>query len=91
MNEENKIKRVIILSLAGLLIGTLLFIFGISISSSIIPLIANYFIAMILYICSFLAVYNNHKKQPQALFKYLSILIIFFILFITIALFINIS
>ncbi|MBM6799650.1 hypothetical protein H7U28_12680, partial [Coprobacillus cateniformis] len=42
MDQNNKTRRVIIISLAGLLIGTLLFIFGLSIKDSIWPLIANY-------------------------------------------------
>ena len=60
MDENNKTRRVIIISLAGLLIGTLLFIFGISIKDSIWPMIVNYIIGLVLYICSFLAVYNTN-------------------------------
>ena len=54
MDENNKTRRVIIISLAGLLIGTLLFIFGISIKDSIWPMIVNYIIGLVLYIRLFI-------------------------------------
>lgn len=84
--EENYTRKVIIISLAGLLIGSLLFIFGISMKDSILPMIANYIIALLLYISSFLSVYNNNKKEKQSIYKYIMFLAVFLIGFITIAL-----
>ena len=85
MDQNNKTRRVIIISLAGLLIGTLLFIFGLSIKDSIWPLIANYIIGMVLYICSFLAVYNNNKTVKQAIYKYIMALVVVMVILITFA------
>lgn len=79
----NETRRIVIMSLAGLLIGSLMFIFGISIQSSIIPAMIYYVISMLLYISSFLAVYNNHKKENHAIYKYIMILTIFLICLIT--------
>lgn len=87
--EENKVRKVIIMALAGALIGSLLFIFGVSIKDSSWPLIVNYFIAMMLYIASFLAVFNNNRQDPQALYKYVMIVDIGLILLITIVLILN--
>ena len=85
MDQNNKTRRVIIISLAGLLIGTLLFIFGLSIEDSIWQLIANYIIGMVLYICSFLAVYNNNKTDKQAIYKYIMALVVVMVILITFA------
>lgn len=83
--EDNKYRKVVIVSLAGLLIGSLLYIFGISIKTSIWPMVINYIIAVLLYISSFLAVYNNYKNYRASVFKYIMVLSGFFIVFITIA------
>ena len=73
--EENKTRKVIIMSMAGLLIGSLLYTFGISMfKSSILPMICNYIIAVLLYICSFLAVANNNKIESHAIYKYIMVL-----------------
>ena len=85
MDENNKTRRVIIISLAGLLIGTLLVIFGISIKDSIWPMIVNYIIGLVLYICSFLAVYNNNKVDVQAIYKYIMVLVVIMAILITFA------
>ena len=77
--EENQIRKVIIMSLAGLLIGSLLFIF----------VIVNYVFAMALYLSSFLAVYNHYKKQKQIIFLYIMVLSFVFIIIITIAMITN--
>ncbi len=69
--HEKKVRKVVILALAGMLIGSLLFIFGASIQETTGPMIVNYIIALLLYISSFLAVYNNHKVDKEALYKYL--------------------
>ena len=88
MNENNKTRRVIIISLAGILIGTLLFIFGLSIKDSLWPMIVNYIIGIALYACSFLAVYNNNRINSQAIYKYIMVLAVFMAVFTTFA-FIN--
>ncbi|MEG0275486.1 MAG: hypothetical protein RR630_00510 [Coprobacillus sp.] len=82
--EENKDKKVIMLSLASLLIGSLLYIFGMSLDNQM-TMIVNYAIAMLLYICSFLAVFNNNKINPKAIYKYLMVLSSFLLILITIA------
>lgn len=84
--DENYLRKVIIMSLAGLLIGSLLFIFGISINSSIFPMIIYYIIAISLYLSSFLATYNQYKKQKQKVFLYILCLDIVLFLLISIAL-----
>lgn len=81
--EENKTKKVIMLSLASLLIGSLLYIFGMSLNNAS-TMIANYIIAMLLYICSFLAVFNNNKSNPKSIYKYLIVLSSFLLILITV-------
>lgn len=90
MNENNKQRKVIILSLFSLLLGSLIYIFGITISDAVIPIILNYIIAMLLYLSSYLAVYNNNKINQLSIYKYLIILSGFFIIFITLITIINI-
>lgn len=75
-SEENKVRKVIIRSLAGLLVGSLLFIFGLSLTGSKAPMIVNYIIAMLLYISSLLAVYNNNKKDKQIIYIYIMVVAI---------------
>lgn len=82
--NENRNRKIVIISLAGLLIGSLLFVFGISIQTSIWPMLINYVIAIMLYISSFLAVYNNHKNYRASVFKYIMTLAAFMIVFITV-------
>lgn len=81
--EENKSRKVIMMSMTGLLIGSLLFIFGASIQSSIVPTFIYYVIAMLLYISSFLATYNNNKIKKEKIYIYIMILSIFFMILIT--------
>lgn len=88
--EENRSRKVVIISLAGLLIGSLLFIFGVSIKDSLLPLIVNYLFALLLYISAFLAVFNNNKKASQAIYKYIMILSIVLIVSITVVIISNI-
>lgn len=51
--HEKKVRKVVILALAGMLIGSLLFIFGASIQETTGPMIVNYIIALLLYISLF--------------------------------------
>lgn len=86
---EDKNKKVIYTSLAGLLLGSLLYIAGLSFQLSYLPLIADYAIALLLYIASFLAVHNNNKSPKIMVFTYIEILALFLIILITFV-FINI-
>lgn len=88
--EENKVRKVIIMSLAGALIGSLLFVFGASIKNDTWPMIVNYIIAMLLYIASFLAVFNNDKLDPQPLYKYIMVVDAGLMLLISVVLITNI-
>ena len=83
MNEDHKIQKVIKTSLTAMLIGCILFMFGISIKSSIIPFIINFVLSLLLFIVSYLAVHNNNKNKVKVL-TYLEYLNIFFVLFIVI-------
>lgn len=81
--EENKDRKVIVLSLISLLIGSLLYIFGMSLDN-ISTMIVNYIVAVLLYVCSFLAVFNNNKTNPKGIYKYLMILSLFLLVLITV-------
>lgn len=81
--EENNQRKAILLSLAALLIGSLLYIFGISIKATILPLVFYYAIAILLYLSAFLCIYNQNKKQAQSIYFYLMILTIGLITLIT--------
>ncbi len=84
--ENNKTRKVIIMSLSGLLIGSLLYIFGLSmINQSVWPMIINYIIALLMYIASFLAVYNNNKIEKQSVYIYIMVLTIVLVAFATFA------
>lgn len=83
--DKEKYRKLVLFSLAGLLIGSLLFIFGISIQTTLVPLLIHYIIAIVLYISSFLALYNNYKIYPAYVFKYIMILTVFLAIFITYA------
>ena len=86
MNDENKQRKIIIMSLAGLLFGSLFFTFGISINTSIIPMIVNYILSILMFIASYLAVHNNNKYK-QKIFLFIQCLTIFMIIFVTYAFF----
>ena len=80
--EENK-NKIIFVSLAAMLIGSLLFIFGISIQYSILPLIVNYLISMLLLMSSFIALYKNYRLEKHTIKVYLMVLNIFLVIFFT--------
>lgn len=80
---EDKTKRVLYISLAGLLLGLLLFMFGITISKgSLFVDLCYYIMTTGLLACSFLALYNN-REGNRSLFKYLMIISVFFEILIT--------
>lgn len=85
MKNENKQKKLLMTSLSALLFGVIFFIFGISIKISILPFVVNYVISAFLFISAYLAVHNNNKEKVK-LFTYIECLSIFFIIFITIVL-----
>lgn len=88
MNEEKKVHQVVMTSLAGLLVGSLLFIFGASfLSASFVLMSVDYLIAMFLYIAAFLALYNNNKFDPQMIYRYIMALTGGLMLLITVTLF----
>ncbi len=87
MNEENKPRQVILISLASLFIGSMLLAFGLSVG--LIIALTNYLIAMILYLCSLLATYRNNQESPNHMYKYLMILSAFFIVFASIIMIIH--
>lgn len=71
--EENK-NKIIFVSLAAMLIASLLFIFALSIEYSIIPLIANYLMSSLLLISSLIALYKHYRNNKKAIIIYLIIL-----------------
>ena len=85
MNDKNDINKIVLASLASLLLGSLFFASGISIDSSFLPSIVNYVIAMLMFIASFLSVKNNNKNKEKIL-SYIMYLALFMMIFITIIL-----
>ena len=80
--EENK-NRIIYASLGAMLISSLIFIFALSITYSVVPLIATYFISLMLLLSSFFALYKNYKNNKQAIIMYLIILNTFLVILFT--------
>lgn len=85
--EENN-NKIIFVSLAAMLIGSLLFIFALSINYSIIPLIANYIMSLLLLLSSLTALYKKYRNEKKAIIVYLlllnlSLVILFTYAFIT--------
>ena len=70
-----EIRCAIMITLGGTLIGTLLFIFGLSLNNLFFITI-QYIIALLLYICSFLAAYRQYQKNHSYIFIYIVLLII---------------
>lgn len=86
MNQEFQEKRKIIITvLAGLLMGTLLLIFGLSVQGNILPTLLNYLIAVFLYLITFLVIYKQNQKAHQHLYVYLMILSILMFIIATIS------
>lgn len=85
MEEKQTARRVVVMALAGVLVGTLLFLFAFSLQSHLLLIIVHYLIAMILYLCSFLAVWKHYRSQHVPIDVYLMILIVVFALLISYA------
>lgn len=87
---DKKLKKVIYMSLAGTLLGVLLFMFGIYISKNIFIIDLIYYImCAALLLISFLMVKNNYKNYRRALLIYIMGIDIFFIGLTTVYMFIN--
>ncbi len=80
--DENK-NKIIFVSLAAMLIGSLLFIFALSIQYSLLPLIVNYITSLLLLLSSLIALYKNYKKNKKAIIIYLLLLNTFLVIFFT--------
>ena len=72
--EDNSNQKMIMMSLGSMLIGSLLFIFGISIVDNLVLLLCEYIIAMLLFLSALIALKNYVKKNNQPIYKYLIIL-----------------
>lgn len=79
-----EVQRVIIVSLAGLLLGWMIFLFGATISNkNLIIDILYYVITTLLFVSSVLALYKKHQQYKIGILKYMMIIITFFELIIT--------
>ncbi len=86
--EEDKIRKLVVMSILAYGIGTFLFAMGL-LTKTNIGIILFYIIAMALIICGILALFNNYQKNKQLkLYIYLIIVGIFFIILNT-SVFIN--
>lgn len=78
-----KTRKRILLVLSALLIGSLLYIFGISLTESIVPTIVYYVIALLLYISAFLSIYHHYKQEKVSIDIYIMCLTVFLIILTT--------
>ena len=78
-----KTRKRILLILSALLIGSLLYIFGISLTESIVPTIVYYVIALLLYISAFLSTYHHYKREKVSIDIYIMCLTVFLIFLTT--------
>lgn len=77
---DTKLRKVIYMSLAGILLAILLFMFGITISHNSLFVDGVYYVlALALLVISFLMLKNNRKIYKKALLAYLMGIDIFFI------------
>lgn len=80
MSDMQNGRRSVMLVLGGTLLGSLLYIFSLSMQNQIL-LTVDYLIALFLYICSFyicsfLASYQQFKKSSQYIFLYIMVMIV---------------
>ena len=78
-----KTRKRILLILSALLIGSLLYIFGMSLTESIVPTIVYYVIALLLYISAFLSTYHHYKQEKVSIDIYIMCLTVFLIFLTT--------
>ena len=73
--DIKEIRRAIMMTLGGTLIGTLLFIFGLSLNN-LFFITTQYIIALLLYNWSFLAALRQYQKSHSYIYIYLSLIIL---------------
>lgn len=84
------LKKVIYMSLAGTLLGVILFMFGIYISQNLLVVDAIYYvICLALLVISFLMVKNNYGRFKKPLLIYIMGIDIFFIGLTTVYMVVN--
>lgn len=88
MDNMQNMRRAVMITLGGTLLGSLLYIFSLSMQNQIL-LIVNYLLALFLYICSFLASYQQFKKSAQHIFLYIMIIIVIITVICTYSLFMS--
>ncbi len=87
---DQKLRKVIYMSLAGTLLGVLLFVFGITISHNTLLVDCVYYIlGVALMFISFLSLKNNYKTFKKPLLIYIMLIDLFFIVLATIYMIIN--
>lgn len=84
MNEQ--IKRIVLVSLAADFIASILYIFALQLKKFPI-LICFYIVALLLVGSSFLACFNNYKKQKFNILLYMMIIDIILVILYTLVLF----
>ncbi len=87
---DHKLRKVVYMSLAGLLLAVLLFMFGITISHNSLFVDGVYYIlTLALLIITLIMLKNNRKVYKKALLSYLMGIDIFFIVLTTLYMGIN--
>lgn len=87
---DSHLKKVIYMSLAGTLLGVLMFMFGIYISKNLLLVDAIYYIiCLALLLISFLMVKNNYSRFKKPLLIYIMGIDVFFIGLTSVYMFIN--
>ncbi|MDD6422616.1 MAG: hypothetical protein PUF83_06085 [Intestinibaculum porci] len=87
---DHKLRKVVYMSLAGLLLAVLLFMFGITISHNSLFVDGVYYIlTLALLIITLIMLKNNRKVYKKALLSYLMGIDVFFIVLTTLYMGIN--
>ncbi len=87
---DHKLRKVVYMSLAGLLLAVLLFMFGITISHNSLFVDGVYYIlTLALLIITLIMLKNNRKLYKKALLSYLMGIDVFFIVLTTLYMGIN--
>jgi hydrogenase-4 membrane subunit HyfE len=87
---DHKLRKVVYMSLAGLLLAVLLFMFGITISHNSLFVDGVYYVlTLALLIITLIMLKNNRKVYKKALLSYLMGIDIFFIVLTTLYMGIN--
>lgn len=87
---DHKLRKVVYMSLAGLLLAVLLFMFGITISHNSLFVDGVYYVlTLALLIITLIMLKNNRKMYKKALLSYLMGIDVFFIVLTTLYMGIN--